>query len=99
MRALFPILVLILILLLVKLGFGEGGFRDVRRLELRVEEQARENEALEQRNRQLQADVEDLRQGLEAVEERARNELGMIKENEEFYQVVPGATVEPDDQN
>ena len=49
-----------------------------------------ENESLAQRNRELQAEVEDLRQGLEAVEERARSELGMIKENEEFYQVVPG---------
>jgi cell division protein FtsB len=59
-------------------------------LEHRVEEQARENEALAQRNRELQAEVEDLRQGLGAVEERARSELGLIGENEEFYQVVPG---------
>ena len=46
---------------------------------------------------ELQAEVEDLRQGLEAVEERARSELGLIKENEEFYQVVPGQKSEPDD--
>jgi cell division protein FtsB len=89
MRALLAILLLILILLQVKMWFGEGGFSDVRRLEQRVEEQAQENEALAQRNRELQAEVEDLRQGLGAVEERARSELGMIKENEEFYQVVP----------
>ena len=38
---------------------------------------------------ELQAEVEDLRQGLEAIEERARSELGLIKEDEEFYQVVP----------
>ena len=69
--------------------FGEGGFSDVARLEQRVEEQAQENEALAQRNRELQAEVEDLRQGLGAVEECARSELGMIKEDEEFYQVVP----------
>lgn len=99
MRALLAILVIILALLLVKAWLGEGGALDVRRLEQRVEEQARENEALAQRNRQLQADVEDLRQGLEAVEERARSELGMIKENEEFYQVVPGRKVEPDEQD
>ncbi len=98
MRALLAILVLILALLLMKVWLGEGGLRDVRRLELRVEEQAQENEALAQRNRQLQADVEDLRQGLEAVEERARSELGMIKENEEFYQVVPARKIKPDDQ-
>ena len=99
MRALLAILVIILALLLVKAWLGEGGALDVQRLEQRVEEQARENEALAQRNRQLQADVEDLRQGLEAVEERARSELGMIKENEEFYQVVPGRKVEPDEQD
>ena len=90
MRALLAILLLILILLQLKMWFGEGGFSDVRRLEQRVEEQAEENAALEQRNRELQAEVEDLRQGLGAVEERARSELGLIKENEEFYQVVPG---------
>jgi cell division protein FtsB len=88
-RALLALLLLILVLLQLKMWFGEGGFSDVRRLEQRVEEQADENEALAQRNRELQAEVEDLRQGLGAVEERARSELGLIKENEEFYQVVP----------
>jgi cell division protein FtsB len=88
-RALLVILVLLLVALQLKMWFGEGGYRDVQRLALRVEEQARENETLAQRNRELQAEVEDLRQGLEAIEERARSELGLIKENEEFYQVVP----------
>jgi len=97
MRSLLAILIVILILLQLKMWFGEGGFRDVQRLQQRVAEQALENEALAQRNRQLQADVEDLRQGLEAVEERARSELGMIKEDEEFYQVVPGPTPKPDE--
>lgn len=99
MRVLLVILLLVLILLQMKMWFGEGGFRDVRRLEQRVEEQARENETLAQRNRELQAEVEDLRQGLEAVEERARSELGLIKENEEFYQVVPGEKAPGDDEN
>jgi len=90
MRALLVILLLLLLALQVKLWFGEGGYSDVKRLAVRVEEQARENEALAQRNRELQAEVEDLRQGLHAVEERARSELGMVKEDEEFYQVVPG---------
>lgn len=89
MRALLAILLLLLVALQFKMWFGEGGYRDVQRLAQRVEEQARENEALAQRNRELQAEVEDLRQGLEAIEERARSELGMIKEDEEFYQVVP----------
>ena len=89
MRVLLAILLLILVALQFKLWFGEGGYRDVQRLAQRVEEQARENEALALRNHELQAEVEDLRQGLEAIEERARSELGLIKEDEEFYQVVP----------
>jgi len=90
MRILLAILLILLAALQYKLWFGEGGYRDVQRLQQRVEQQALENEVLLQRNRELEAEVEDLRQGLEAVEERARSELGMIKENEEFYQVVPG---------
>jgi cell division protein FtsB len=97
MRILLAILLLILILLQLKMWFGEGGFSDVRRLEQRVEEQVKENETLAQRNRELQAEVEDLRQGLGAVEERARSELGLIRENEEFYQVVPGEVQETED--
>jgi len=89
MRSLLAILLLVLIALQLKMWFGEGGYSDVKRLAVRVEEQARENEVLALRNRELQAEVEDLRQGLHAVEERARSELGMVKENEDFYQVVP----------
>lgn len=89
MRALIAVLLVVLVALQLKMWFGEGGYRDVQRLAQRVEEQARENDLLEQRNRELRAEVEDLRQGLEAIEERARSELGLIKENEEFYQVVP----------
>lgn len=89
MRILIAILLLLLVLLQFKLWFGEGGFRDVARLEERVAEQARSNEELLQLNNELEAEVEDLRERLDAVEERARSELGLIKEDEEFYQVVP----------
>ena len=95
MRVLLAILLVVLVALQFKLWFGEGGYRDVQRLADRVEEQAAENEALAQRNRELQAEVEDLRQGLEAIEERARSELGLIKQNEEFYQVVPEQEKKP----
>ena len=90
MRALLAVLLLLLVLLQYKLWLGEGGFTDVRRLQQKVTEQAQENARLEQRNRQLEAEVEDLRQGYDAIEERARSELGMIKKDEEFYQIVPG---------
>jgi len=90
MRVLLAVLVAVFLLLQFKMWFGEGGYRDVQRLAERVEQQARENEMLAQRNRELQAEVEDLRQGLQAIEERARSELGMVKDDEEFYQVIPG---------
>jgi len=89
MRIVTLILFVILILLQFKLWLGEGGFREVARLETRVEDQKRQNENLLQRNAELQAEVEDLRERLDAVEERARNELGLIKPSEQFYQVVP----------
>ena len=92
MRVVTLILFVVLILLQFKLWLGEGGFTEVARLETRVEEQRQQNDDLLQRNAQLQAEVEDLRDRLEAVEERARNELGLIKPDEQFYQVVPPPT-------
>lgn len=89
MRIIITILLVLFVLLQFKLWLGEGGFREVTRLELRVESQQQKNEELLQRNARLQAEVEDLRERLDAVEERARNELGLIKPDEEFYQVIP----------
>ena len=91
MRVLAAILLLLLLVLQYKLWFGEGGYRDIRVLEARVEAQEEENEGLLARNRELRAEVEDLRERLDAIEERARSELGLIREGEEFYQVVPDA--------
>ena len=89
MRVVIAILFVLFILLQLKLWLGEGGFGEVARLETRVEEQRQRNVDLLQRNAELQAEVEDLRERLEAVEERARSELGLIKPEEKFYQVVP----------
>ncbi len=97
MRILLAVLVLLLLLLQYTLWLGEGGFTDVHRLQLRVTEQQRENARLEQRNHQLEAEVQDLRQGYDAIEERARSELGMIGQEEEFYQVVPGVDAKPEE--
>ena len=98
MRAVTLVLFVLLILLQFKLWFGEGGFRDVARLEARVENQQNQNADLLRRNAELQAEVEDLRERLDAVEERARNELGLIKPEEEFYQVVPSPPETQQDQ-
>ncbi len=89
MRVVTLVLFVVLILLQFKLWLGEGGFTGVARLEGRVEQQRQKNDDLLQRNAELQAEVEDLRERLDAVEERARNELGLIKPAEQFYQVVP----------
>jgi cell division protein FtsB len=89
MRWIIAILLVLLLLLQVRLWFGEGGFAEVARLENRVAAQVEENADLQKRNEELQAEVDDLRERLDAVEERARSELGLIKEDEEFYQVVP----------
>ncbi len=89
MRIVTLILLVVLILLQFKLWLGEGGYTEVKRLETRVEAQRQQNDLLLQRNAELHAEVEDLRDRLDAVEERARNELGLIKPDEKFYQVVP----------
>jgi cell division protein FtsB len=89
-RRWWPILALLALLaaLQAKLWFGAGGLPDARRLEQTVKEQRAENARLQQRNDALTAEVEDLKSGEAAVEERARSELGMVKPGETFYRVV-----------
>jgi len=82
------ILLILLLALELKLWTGDGGMREVWRLEQRLDEQKKENEKLRQRNEALAAEVQDLKSGKEAIEERARSELGLIKPGEVFYQVV-----------
>lgn len=98
MRVLLVILVVLLALLQYRLWLGTGGYADIRNLEQRVQVQEQENDALLTRNDELRAEVEDLRERLDAVEERARSELGLIREGEEFYQVVPAPAERSDRQ-
>ena len=88
MKALLGFLLLMLVLLQFKWWFGEGSMKDVWRLEDEIAAQVAENNQLKERNQALAAEVNDLKQGLDAIEERARSELGMIKKGETFYQVV-----------
>jgi cell division protein FtsB len=85
-------LILILVALLIgtqyKLWVGRGSLAEVRELKQSVAAQREENARLAERNAALEAEVADLKQGLEAVEERARAELGMIKDDEVFHQIV-----------
>jgi cell division protein FtsB len=87
-RWLLLLLLLLCVALQIKLWSGQGGRADVHRLQARVEQQKAENAALQQRNEALAADVDDLKTGTDAIEEKARGELGMIKPGETFYQVV-----------
>ena len=82
------VLVLILAALQYRLWVGEGSLGEITLLRRQISEQHGEIERLKARNRALQAEVEDLKRGLEAVEERARAEMGMVKEGEVFFQIV-----------
>ena len=86
---LLPVVLLALLLWLQgQLWFGDGGLNDLQSLERSVGEQREEVVRLRQRNEALEAEVEDLKTGFEALEERARSELGMIREGETFYQII-----------
>ncbi|MEZ5528547.1 MAG: cell division protein FtsB [Porticoccaceae bacterium] len=93
MRWLLIVLSLLLLILQYQLWLGEGGLAKRLTLENQVAEQQQKNEVLQQRNQTLISEVVDLKEGLDSIEERARTDLGMIKEGETFYMVV-----EPEDQ-
>jgi len=80
-----------------KLWWGDGGWREAQALRRTVAEQKAENARLQQRNDALAAEVEDLKSGEAAVEERARSELGMVKPGETFYRVVEPRNAAPVD--
>ena len=81
-------LLILLGLLQYRLWMGDGSLAEVWRLHGQVEAQKEENERLRERNQALDAEVQDLKQGQAAIEERAREELGMIRKDETFYQIV-----------
>ena len=92
LRMLALILLALLAWLQYRLWFGEGGASATSSLQGKVERQGVENRGLQQRNEQLAAEVENLKSGESAAEERARSELGMIKPGETFYRVVEPST-------
>src|SRR6185437_13723889 len=94
LRLVALILLALLLALGVKLWAGEWGLREIARLRAQIEEQKVENAQLKKRNDVLAADVEDLRNGKDAIEARARTELGLIKPDEVFYQVVGPASAD-----
>jgi len=88
MRKLILFLVILLVYLQYRLWLGNGGLLELWNVHLDVETQRAENVRLRERNEALNAEVVDLKHGLDAVEERAREDMGMVKQGETFYQVV-----------
>lgn len=88
MRPIFIVLIIALVVLQHKLWLGDGNLLQWITLEKKLDEHRQENEKLAARNRALEADIQELKRGDQALEEQARQELGMIKESEVFYQFV-----------
>ena len=88
MKALLAGLVIVLLILQWRLWAGPVGVSELRDVEAQLAAQQAENEALRQRNEMLENEVLDLKNGLEAIEERARSDLGMTREDETFYRVI-----------
>jgi len=91
MRLLAIMLIGLILLLQYPLWLGKGGLLRVWEMERQIEAQRETNGRLQARNAALDAEVRDLKQGMEAIEERARNELGMIRRDEIFFQVLDAA--------
>lgn len=87
-RGLIVVLVLAIAWLQVRLWVGKGSFAEVRRLDARVKREQVANEVKAQRNKVLRAEVVDLKTGLAAIEEKARDELGLVKQGETFFLIV-----------
>jgi cell division protein FtsB len=90
MRWLTLVFVLLIALLQYPLWLGKGSWLRVWDLSQQIDKQKESNATLKARNDTLDAEVRDLKQGYAAIEERARSELGMVKQDEVFYQVMDG---------
>ncbi len=88
MKILLAVLILIFIGLQYRLWVGDGSFADIDRLDQQVSVQEMENAELEDRNAVLLTEVEELQTGMDAIEEHARNELGLIREGETFFLLI-----------
>jgi cell division protein FtsB len=87
-KTLILIFAVLIALLQYPLWLGKGSWKSVWDLNQKIEQQTKKNQVLKSRNETLDAEVRDLKSGQSAIEERARSELGMVKSNEVFYQVL-----------
>jgi cell division protein FtsB len=88
MKWLIAALAVCLLFLQYRLWIGEGSLAEVVQLQRQIKEQQNEIERLQERNRILALEVRELKTGLDTVEERARSDMGMIKEGETFYMII-----------
>ncbi len=86
-------LLVVVVVLQYRVWLSDNGVHDLDRLQRSVAAQRSDNDQLVERNKQLAAEVRDLKTGMGALEERARSDLGMIASHETFYQVVPSRPV------
>lgn len=94
-RILFWILVILFFSLQLRLWIGDGSLAEVWQLNSAIERQQTENRLLEERNKRLRVEVKNLKEGLDAVEERARTQLGMVREDETFFLIKDSTTSKP----
>jgi cell division protein FtsB len=99
MKLVAAILFCLLIVLQLQLWFGSHGYLKLRAFEQTIDQERRNNDELAERNNRLHEKVQELKEGKDALEEKARSQLGMIKEGETFYRIVPenSAKEEPSD--
>ena len=96
MKVLSLMLVVLIVLIQYPLWLGKGSWFRVWEVDQQIKSQRERNAMLQTRNNILDAEVRDLKQGLEAIEERARSELGMIRHDEIFFQLLePGQSAPP----
>ncbi len=88
MKLITSLFLVLFLLLQYRLWIGNGSLTEVHHLRTAEVDLAEENNRLRERNQSLAAEVLDLKQGQEAIEERARSEMGMIKTGETFYQII-----------
>jgi cell division protein FtsB len=88
LKILLSIGVVLAVLLLYTLAFGKGGLLDMWNMQSDIAAQQEQNERLQQRNRELAGEIINLQKGTEAIEERARSDLGLIKPDEVFVQII-----------
>jgi len=96
LRFLLALLLLIFLALQYRLWVGEGSYAEVRHLQQEIANKKAELQRMEKENQELRAEIEDLKKGLEAIQERARSELGMIKEGETYFQIIEPEPVKND---